>query len=86
MIAGEILEQVDGLTHDKLTYFVRAGYLHPKKIQRGTLNYNDFSERDLQLVIRAWDFIQTYDMKTKSAFMRAEAEMDDPQRSLFNKV
>ena len=63
--------------------FVRAGYLSPKKVQRGSLNYNEFDDRDLQLVIRAWDYIQTYDMKTKSAFQRAEAELDDPQKSLF---
>ncbi len=83
MNAGEILDHVDGLTHDKLTYFVRAGYLRPKKIQRGSLNYNDFTERDLQLVLCAWDYIQTYDMKTKSAFKRAEAQLDDPQIKLF---
>ena len=83
MNAGEILEQVDGLTHHKLTYFVRAGYLNPEKVQRGSLNYNEFNERDFQLVIRAWDYIQTYDMKTKSAFQRAEADLDDPQKSLF---
>ena len=33
MNAGDILQQVDGLTHDKLTYFVRAGYLNPKKLK-----------------------------------------------------
>ena len=83
MIAGEILEKVGGLTHDKLTYFVRAGYLRPKKIKRGTLNYNNFSKKDFELVTRAWDYIKTYDMKTKSAFQRAQTELDDPQRSLF---
>lgn len=83
MIAGEILAKVDGLTHDKLTYFVRAGYLQPKKVRRGSLDYNDFSDRDLQLVTRAWGYIQEFDMKTKSAFQRAEAELNDPQKPLF---
>ena len=83
MYAGEILEQVDGLTHDKLTYFVRAGYLSPKKIKRGTLNYNEFSERDLQLVTRAWDYIKAYDMRTRSAFERSETELADPQLRLL---
>ena len=83
MIAGQILEKVDGLTHDKLTYFVRAGYLQPKKVKRGTLDYNEFSEKDLKLIARAWDYIQEYDMKTKSAFNRAEAELNDPQISMF---
>lgn len=46
MNAGEILQQVDGLTHDKLTYLLRAGYIKPKKIKRGSLYYNNFSEGD----------------------------------------
>ena len=83
MTAGEILKQVEGLTHDKLTYFVRAGYLSPKKIKRGTLNYNKFSDKDLFLVKRAWDYIKTYDMKTSAAFGRAQAEFADPQLSLL---
>lgn len=83
MNAGEILERVDGLTHDKLTYFVRAGYIKPKKIKRGTLNYNNFSERDSELIRRAWEYIKTYDMRTRSAFMRAEADLADPQMSIL---
>ena len=83
MNAGNILQQVDGLTHDKLTYFVRAGYLNPKKIKRGSLDYNDFSEKDLFLVRRAWEYIKTYDMKTKTAIKRAENEFNDPQMSFW---
>ena len=83
MNAGDILQQVDGLTHDKLTYFVRAGYLNPEKIERGSLNYNDFSDKDLFLVKCAWEYIITYDMKIKAAFKRAEDEYKDPQMSLW---
>lgn len=83
MIAGEIIEQVEGLTHDKLTYFVRAGYLQPNKIKRGSLNYNDFSNEDLELVKLAWDYIQAYGTKTSVAFEKAKAELDDPQMKLI---
>lgn len=83
MNAGDILQQVDGLTRDKLTYFVRAGYLNPNKIERGSLNYNDFSEKDLFLAKCAWEYIKTYDTKTKAAFKRAENEFKDPQMSLW---
>lgn len=83
MNAGEILERVEGLTHDKLTYFVRAGYLRPKKIKRGSLNYNDFSEKDLELVKLAWDHIQSYGTKTSIAFEKAKAEVEDPQMRLI---
>ena len=71
MTGGEILRHVDGLTRDKITYFVRAGYLHPIKIKRGSLDYNNFNEIDLFLVKRAWEYIKAYDMKTKAAFERA---------------
>ena len=83
MNTGEILQQVDGLTHDKLTYFVRAGYLKPKKIKRGSLNYNNFSEKDLELVNLAWDYIKAYGTKTSIAFEKAKAELEDPQMKLF---
>lgn len=83
MTGGEILKRVEGLSQDKLTYFVRAGYLHPRKIKRGSLNYNHFSEKDFFLVKRAWEYIRTYDMKTKAAFNRAQAEYINPQKSLF---
>lgn len=83
MNAGAILYEVDGLTRDKLTYFVRAGYLNPKKNERGSLSYNDFSDKDLFLVKRAWEYIKTYDMKTKSAFKRAKNEFKDPQMALW---
>ena len=82
MNAGDIIEQVEGLTHDKLTYFVRAGYVNPQKIKRGTLNYNDFSQRDLEIIKRAWGYISTYDMKTRSAFERASKDYKNDQMPL----
>ena len=50
MRAGDIIRKVNGLTHDKLTYFVRAGYIKPDKIQRGSLLYNDYSNRDFEII------------------------------------
>jgi len=85
MNAGEIIEQVDGLTHDRLTYFVRAGYVNPRKIKHGSLNYNEFSRRDLEIIKRAWEYISTYDMRTRSAFERANKDYEDPQLSLLNR-
>lgn len=83
MNAGEIIGQVEGLTHDRLTYFVRAGYVKPRKLKRGTLLYNEFTKRDYELIRRAWEFITTYDMKTRSAFERAKREVDNGQARLF---
>lgn len=83
MNSGEILQEIDGLTQDKLTYFVRAGYINPKKIRRGSLNYNVFSDNDLSLVKRAWDYIKKYGTKTSIAFEKARNELSDPQMSLW---
>jgi DNA-binding transcriptional MerR regulator len=83
MTPGEVIENVSGLTRDKLTYFVRAGYVNPQRKKKGSLSYNDFSEKDFFLVKRAWEYIKKYDMRTKSAFERAEREYDDPQLSLL---
>ena len=86
MTAHEILKQIKGLTTDKLTYFVRAGYIQPTKIKRSTLLYNEFTEKDLELIRRAWHYIVTYDMKTRSAFLRAEEELKASQLELFQRM
>jgi len=83
MNAGELLEYFKDLPRDKLTYFVRAGYLTPKKVKRGTLNYNEFSERDLLILQRAWSYIVTYGTKASIAFEKAADEVDSSQMRLF---
>ena len=83
MNAGEIIAQVDdGLTHHRLTYFARVGYVKPKKVKRGSLYYNEFSQRDLQIVRRAWEYISKSDMRVRAAFERATKEYNDPQMRL----
>jgi hypothetical protein len=83
MNAGDILRNINGLTHDKLTYFVRSGYVRPYKIKRGDLYYNEFSDADLEIIKKAWAYICTYDMKTRSAFERAKRESNSKQLELF---
>jgi len=83
MTAGDILERVEGLSRDKLTYFVRADYVKPHKVKKRSLYYNEFSEKDFFLIKRAWEYITKYDMRTRAAFERAEREYADPQLSLL---
>jgi len=82
MYAGGVLKRVDGLTYDKLRYFVRAGYVRPKKIKKRSLYYNDFSEEDLELIKRAWEFISRHDVRTKAAFESVRKKEKDPQLKL----
>ncbi len=79
MDAGEILAQVERLTHDKLTYFVRVGYIKPKKVKHGTLYYNEFSQQDLEIIKRAWEYITISDMRVRAAFEKARKEVEDLQ-------
>jgi DNA-binding transcriptional MerR regulator len=53
MHTGEVLKLIDGLTKDGLSYFVRAGYVKPKKIEVDNFYFNDFSEEDVELIKRA---------------------------------
>ena len=80
---GKYSNKLRVLPQDKLTYFVRAGYIQPKKIKRGSLNYNEFSQDDLMLVKIAWDYIKSYGTKTSIAFEKAKAEAEDPQMKLL---
>jgi len=82
MYAGGVLKRINGLTYDKLIYFVRAGYITPKKIKKEGVYYNDFSEEDIQLIKRAWRFISHHKVRTRAAFKRARKEDEDTQLSL----
>ena len=80
MFAGEILDKVKGLTRDKLAYFVNAGYVKPKKVKRGTLYYNQFSEKDFLIIKCAWKYIKKH-MRVRSAFERAVKEYEQGKLS-----
>lgn len=82
MYAGGVLKQVDGLTYKKLSYFVRAGYVKPKKIKRKSLYYSDFSEEDVELIKRAWELISKHNVSIRAAFKGAREEVEDPQLTL----
>jgi hypothetical protein len=72
MYAGEVLKRVEGLTYDRLTYFVRAGYIRPRRIKSQSLYYNDFSPEDVELIKHAWELISKHHLRTKTAFQRAQ--------------
>lgn len=82
MYAGGVLKRVHGLTYDRLRYFVRAGYVRPKKIKKRSLYHNDFSEEDLELIKRAWEYISRHDLRIKAAFERVRKKVKDPQLTL----
>jgi hypothetical protein len=53
MYTVEVLRLIDGLTKDRLSYFIREGYVRPKKIEVDSFLLNDFSEEDIEVIRRA---------------------------------
>jgi hypothetical protein len=53
MYTVEVLKLIDGLTKDRLSYFIREGYVKPKKIEVDNFLLNDFSEEDIEVIRRA---------------------------------
>ena len=82
MYAGSVLKRVDGLTYDKLIYFVHAGYIEPKKIKRQSLYHNDFSEEDVELIKYAWELISKHGLRPRVAFKRALSKGKNLQLTL----
>jgi hypothetical protein len=82
MYSGGVLKRVSGLTYDKLLYYVRAGYVEPKKVKKESLYYNDFSEEDVELIKRAWMLISEHDVRAKVAFDRAKEQGKGSQLTL----
>ena len=86
MYAGEVLKKVEGLTYDRLTYFVRAGYVRPRKIRSQSLYFNDFSAEDVELIKRAWELISKHDLRINVAFQRAREKDKGLQLNLGLKI
>jgi meiotically up-regulated gene 157 (Mug157) protein len=82
MYAGGVLKRVEGLNYDKLAYFVRAGYVKPRKIKTQTLYYNDFSEEDVEVIKRAWELISKHKARINTAFERARQGGEEVQLTL----
>ncbi|OGC07525.1 hypothetical protein A2V82_08985 [candidate division KSB1 bacterium RBG_16_48_16] len=84
MTPKDVIEKAPGLTRDQLSYFVKMGYVKPKKYTRGKNEYTEYSENDLLVIEKALYYIQTFDTKPKSAFEKAFVELRQPERN-FNR-
>lgn len=73
MTPKDIIEKIPGLTRDQLTYYVRMGYVKPRKYTRGKNEYTDFSETDFIVIEEAFGYIERFGTKPKFAFEKAHA-------------
>lgn len=76
MYTGEVLKTVKGLTKDRLSYFVRAGYVKPKKVEVDHFCLYDFSEKDIELIRRANRLDFWRDMRGRKARQRTRKPDD----------
>ncbi len=77
---GEVLARVGkGLTRDKLSYFVREGYLQPEKTQRGNQIYKFFHERDVWVLDRAMAYMEKYQTRPRAAFEKARKDFEQKE-------
>jgi hypothetical protein len=80
---GEVITRIGkGLTRDKLSYFVREGYLQPEKIKRGNQIYKFFHERDILILDRAMTYMEKYQTKPRAAFEKARKEFEQTELDL----
>jgi hypothetical protein len=79
MTPKDILQKISGLTREQLSYYVKMGYVNPRKYARGKNEYSDFSENDLLVVDKAFYYIETFGTKPKIAFKKAREELKQPE-------
>ena len=79
MTPKDIIEKIDGLTRDQLSYFVRMSYVNPRKYTRGKNEYCEFSKGDLLVIEKAFHYIDSFGTKPKFAFKKARKELKQPE-------
>ncbi len=75
MTPKDIIEKVSGLTREQLTYYVRMGYVNPRKYNRGKNEYSEFSGKDLLVIEKAFHYIEGFGTTPKIAFGKAREEL-----------
>ena len=58
MDVAEVLQNVDGLTFDGLTRLVQTGLIRPKGARWNSLVDAQFSNTDLFLIKRTWNYMR----------------------------
>jgi hypothetical protein len=80
---SEVIARVGkGLNRDKLAYFIREGYIHPQKVQRGSQIYKFFRDTDIWILDRAMTYMEKYQTRPRAAFERAKKEFEQAELDL----
>jgi uncharacterized protein YjaZ len=72
---GEVIKKVSkGLNRDNLAYFVREGYIEPKKNRRGNQVYKQYTEANLWIIDRAMTYMEKFQTRPRAAFEMAKKD------------
>ena len=78
MTPNDVLKSVTGLKRDQLTYYVRMDYISPSKYKRGNNDYTEFSDKDLEIIKKAYYLIEKFGTTPKKAFSIAQEQYNQP--------
>ena len=78
MTPKDIIEKISGLAREQLTYYVKMGYVNPRKYTQGKNEYCEFFQKNLLVIERAFYYIETYGTKPKTAFEKAREDLKQP--------
>jgi len=76
MTPQDILNAIPGLNRDKLSYYTRMGYVQPRIIKRGTLNYTEYYKKDLIVMKKAFHYISKFGSRPSVAFEKAREDLE----------
>lgn len=82
MVPQEVIENIPGLTREKLSYYVNKGYINPEKEKRGSNYFNVFSKEDFLVIKRAFSYIKQFGSQPRIAFEKARKDLKEPNLNL----
>lgn len=79
MTPKDIIDKTPGLIREQLSYYVKMGYVAPRKHTRGKNEYSEFAQKDLLVIQKAFYYIERFGTKPKTAFEKAREELRQPE-------
>ena len=80
MSPSEVLDIVNGLTRDQLSYYSRMGYVNTKKVRKGKNDYNEYTPKEVAILKKAYYKIDRHGTSPKRAFEKARKEIRDQKK------
>ncbi len=92
MVLGEVLEKIQGIDKNTISFYEKMGYIKPKRAKVGSVKRRVYSEHDFEMIRAIWRYHrQGYTPRAahKRALQdveRKEKELDKEVRDLLRKA